>query len=295
VGSGSPGLWAGFIGAVVVLLLLDLFVFHPRAQAPSTRGALAWSAVWIALSLAFNGFVALHFGHDAGVDFLTAYLVEKSLSIDNLFAFLVIFASFGIKPAGQHRVLFWGIFGALVMRALMIFGGIALLQRLTWLIYPMGLFLVFTAVKLFADRHKGEKPSRLVTRLHAMAPSGRGATLVALIAVELTDIIFAADSVPAVLAVTDDPFLVFTSNICALLGLRSLFFALSNVVAKFRYLKLALSGVLLFVGAKMLVSSRLHLPHGVSLAVIAVLLGAAIVASSIVTRRQQRAATTAAS
>jgi tellurite resistance protein TerC len=278
MGIGTPPLWIGFLAAVAVLLVLDLGVFHRGNKAVPAREALIWSGVWIGLSLAFNGFVAWRFGADTGLDFLTAYLVEKSLSVDNLFVFLVVFAAFGVAPERQHRLLFWGIFGALALRAGLIFGGIALLERFAWLVYPMGLFLVFTGVKLFRDRHKDEqgKPGRVVQWLR----SRHGASMLfALLAIELTDAVFALDSVPAVLAITEDPFIVFTSNICALLGLRSLFFALSGVMQRLHYLKHALSGVLVFVGLKMLTESFVHVPHLLSLGIIAAMLTLAAVAS----------------
>jgi tellurite resistance protein TerC len=292
MGIGTPALWIGFLASVLGLLALDLFVFHRTPHAVSTREALKWSAFWIALALGFNGFLALRFGSDAGLDFFTAYLVEKSLSVDNLFVFILVFASFGIAPAAQHRLLFWGVLGALVMRAALIFGGIALLERFAWLVYPMGAFLVLTAIKLYRDRHQEEQPIRLVEWLKRRAPGVVGTGLLALVAIELTDVVFAVDSVPAVLAVTEDPFLVFTSNICALLGLRSLFFALADVMRRFRYLKVSLAGVLGFVGLKMLASHVLQLPHVVSLGVVVAMLGAGVVASIAAERRGQKPAST---
>jgi tellurite resistance protein TerC len=288
---GTPMLWAAFVAAVLAMLALDLGVFHRRAHAVSMREALIWSAVWIALSLAFNAFIGVRFGADAGLDFLSAYLIEKSLSVDNLFVFIVVFAAFGVAPAAQHRVLFWGILGALVMRSILIFGGIALLQRFEWLIYPLGGFLVLTGLKLFRDRHRAEsaEPGRLIRWLRGHT-NGFGSTMMALVAIELTDAVFAVDSVPAVLAVTEDPFLVFTSNICALLGLRSLYFALAGVVSRFRYLKVSLACILVFVGAKMTASNVMHLPHGVSLGTIALLLGAGVIASLLKERSLRSAA-----
>jgi tellurite resistance protein TerC len=287
MGIGTPALWVGFLGAVLGLLALDLFVFHRTPHAVSAREALKWSAFWIGLALAFNGFIALRFGADAGLDFLTAYLVEKSLSVDNLFVFIVVFASFGVAPQAQHRLLFWGVLGALLMRAGLIFGGIALLERFAWLVYPMGAFLLLTGLKLFRDRHEAEQPVRFVEWLKRRAPSALGAGLLALVAIELTDVVFAVDSVPAVLAVTEDPFIVFTSNICALLGLRSLFFALADVMTRFRYLKVSLAGVLAFVGLKMLASSVLHVPHVVSLGAVVAMLAAGVLASIARERRAQ--------
>jgi tellurite resistance protein TerC len=305
---GSPALWGGFVAFVLAMLALDLGVFHRKAHAPGFREALGWSGVWIGLALLFNAFVAWRFGAEIGVEFLTGYLIEKSLSVDNIFVFLVIFSGLGIPLQYQHRVLFWGILSALVLRALMIFAGAALLARFHWLIYVFGAFLVFTGIKLFLNRGKEEHPEqspamRLARRLIPSTPNLHGdrfrvrengrwlATplLMALLMVEVTDVVFAVDSIPAIFAITSDPFIVFTSNIFAILGLRSLFFLLAGLVEKFVYLKLGLSAVLIFVGAKMTLIDFVKIPAPVSLAVVLGLLGGAMLASWWVARRRAAA------
>ena len=305
---GSPMLWGGFVAFVIAMLALDLGVFHRKAHVVGFREALAWSAVWIALALLFNGFVAWRFGSQLGVEFLTGYLIEKSLSVDNIFVFLVIFSGLGIPLRLQHRVLFWGILSALVLRAAMILAGAALLARFHWLIYVFGAFLIFTGVKLFRNRGKEEHPEespvmRLARRLIPSTPRLHGerffvrengrwlATplLMALLMVEVTDVVFAVDSIPAIFAVTSDPFIVFTSNIFAILGLRSLFFLLAGLVEKFVYLKVGLSAVLVFVGAKMTLIDFVKIPALVSLAIVLALLGGAMLASWWVARKRSPA------
>jgi tellurite resistance protein TerC len=305
---GSPALWAGFVAFVVAMLALDLGVFHRKAHVVGFREALGWSAVWIALALVFNGFVAWRFGTQLGIEFLTGYLIEKSLSVDNIFVFLVIFSGLGIPLQLQHRVLFWGILSALVLRAAMILAGAALLARFHWLIYVFGAFLIFTGVKLFRNRGKEEDPEespvmRLARRLVPSTPRLHGerfwvrengrwlATplLMALLMVEISDVIFAVDSIPAIFAITSDPFIVFTSNIFAILGLRSLFFLVAGLVEKFTYLKLGLSAVLVFVGAKMTMIDFVKIPALVSLAIVLALLGGAVLASWWVARKRSPA------
>jgi tellurite resistance protein TerC len=305
---GSPALWAGFVAFVLAMLLLDLGVFHRKAHVIGFREALAWSTVWIALALLFNGLVAWRFGSQLGVEFLTGYLIEKSLSVDNIFVFLVIFSGLGIPLRLQHRVLFWGILSALVLRAAMILAGAALLTRFHWLIYVFGAFLIFTGVKLFLSRGKEEHPEQspvmlLARRFIPATPHLHGerfwvrengrwlATplLMALLMVEISDVIFAVDSIPAIFAVTSDPFIVFTSNIFAILGLRSLFFLLAGLVEKFTYLKLGLSAVLVFVGAKMTLIDFVKIPAPVSLAIVLALLGGAVLASWWVARKRSPA------
>jgi tellurite resistance protein TerC len=305
---GSPVLWGGFVAFVLAMLALDLGVFHREAREVRFREALGWSAVWVALALLFNGFVAWRFGSQAGIEFLTGYLIEKSLSVDNIFVFLVIFSGLGIPLQYQHRVLFWGILSALVLRAVMIFAGAALLARFHWLIYVFGAFLVFTGVKLYRSRGREEHPEesaamRLVRRWLPSTPRLHGERFfareggrwratplcMALIMVEITDVIFAVDSIPAIFAVTIDPFIVFTSNIFAILGLRSLFFLVAALVPKFTYLKVGLAAVLVFVGAKMALVDFVKIPALVSLATVAALLGGAMVASWWVARRRSSA------
>lgn len=302
---GSPALWAAFVAFVAAMLALDLGVFHRKAHAVGFREAAAWSAVWIALALLFGAWVWRAFGAQRGLEFLAGYLVEKSLSVDNVFVFLVLFSALGIPAALQHRVLFWGILGALALRAAMIFGGGALLARFHWLLYAFGAFLVLTGVRLFLQRRDAARPEdglllplarRLIPstpRLHGerfLAAEGgrRVATplLLALVLVEASDVVFALDSIPAVLAITSDPFIVFTSNVFAILGLRSLFFLLGGLVDRFRYLKVGLAAVLVLVGAKMIAADLVEVPPALSLAVIAAVLGASVGASLWASRRR---------
>jgi tellurite resistance protein TerC len=302
---GTPALWAGFVAFVLVLLALDLGVFHRNAHAVSVREAGIWSAVWVALALAFNGLVVHWFGSERGLEFLTGYLIEKALAVDNLFVFYAIFAWFAVPAAYQHRVLFWGVLGALVMRAIFIAAGAALLAKFHWVIYVFGAILVVTAIKLFTMPEDGIHPERnpvyrLMRRLIPAVPEYHGARftivkdgrryatplLLVLLLIEWTDVVFAVDSIPAIFAITTDPFIVFTSNIFAILGLRSLFFLLQGVIGRFHLLKPALAAVLLFVGGKMLLLDVVKVPIGISLGVIAGLIGAGVVASLVVPRRQ---------
>ncbi len=299
----SPAVWGAFLAFVLAMLALDLGVFHKKAHVVSFKEAASWSAVWIALALVFNGIVWWQFGPKLGTEFLTGYLIEKSLSVDNIFVFVVIFATFQVPALYQHRVLFWGILGALVMRAVMIFAGGAMLERFHWLIYVFGAFLVFTGVKLL--RQRNETPDlekgwfmRAVRRVIPSTTKYDGEKFfskvdgkwlatplfMALLLVEFTDLIFALDSIPAIFAITRDPFIVFTSNIFAILGLRSLYFLLAGVMDRFVYLKIGLSGVLVFVGLKMALIDVIKIPSMVSLLVIATILGASIGASLWVSR-----------
>jgi tellurite resistance protein TerC len=292
---GSPLSWAGFLGFVAALLAADLGIFHRRPHEVRFREAIVWSAVWIGVALAFNGYIFWRSGPDAGTEFLTAYLVEKSLSVDNVFLFIAIFGALAIPPALQHRVLFWGVLSALAMRLLMIVFGAAALERFHWLVYVFGALLVLSGIKLLVSRGHGPPGSamRLVRKLVPSTDRFDGARfltwengrrvatplLTALLVIELADAVLAIDSVPAVLAVTDDPFIAFTSNALALLGLRSLFFVLAGAVEKFRYLKVGLAGVLVFVGAKMTLASAVKIPPLISLAVVAAVLAASVIAS----------------
>ncbi|CAM4308280.1 TerC family protein [Corallococcus sp. ZKHCc1 1396] len=296
-------MWAGFIAFVIAMLALDLGVFHRKAHAVSFKEAGAWSAVWVSLALTFNAVLWWRFGSVPGMEFLTGYLIEKSLSVDNIFVFVVIFSALKIPALYQHRVLFWGILSALVLRAVMIFAGVAMLERFHWLIYVFGAFLILTGIKLFVQRNAEEHPEdgwlmRTARRVIPSTPNFHGqhffavengrrlATplLMALLLVEASDVLFALDSIPAIFAVTRDPFIVFTSNIFAILGLRSLFFLMAGAMEKFTYLKVGLSGVLIFVGAKMALVDVVHLSPAVSLGVIALVLGASIVASLVKAR-----------
>ena len=298
-------LWAGFVAFVVAMLALDLGVFHRRARAVGTREALLWSGVWVALALAFAAVIWWAWGSERGLEFLTGWLIEKSLSVDNLFVFAIVFASLGIPAVHQHRVLFWGILSALVLRALMIFAGAAMLGRFHWLVYVFGAFLVVTGFRLFLERGRESHPERswpmrLAGRLIPSTPRLHGERFFAgengrrvatplftsLLMVEGTDVVFAVDSIPAIFAITQDPFIVFTSNIFAILGLRSLYFLLAGLLERFRYLKVGLAAVLVFVGAKLAAVDFVKLPPLASLAVIALLLGGAVAASWLRARRE---------
>lgn len=304
---GSPALWVGFILFVLAMLAIDLGIFHRKAHVVGFREALGWSAVWITMALVFNAGIFWQFGTERGVEFLTGYFIEKSLSVDNIFVFIVIFGALGIPAISQHRVLFWGILTALVLRAVMIVAGAAMLARFHWLIYVFGVFLIVTGVKLFLERGKESHPEnstamriarRLIpstSKLHGerfftVENGKRVATplFMALLLIEVSDVIFAVDSIPAIFAVTTDPFIVFTSNIFAILGLRSLFFLMAGVMDKFRYLKIGLAAVLVFVGAKMALMDFYKLPSLVSLAVVTLLLGGSVAASIMASRRDRR-------
>ncbi|MBI2059317.1 MAG: TerC family protein [Nitrospirae bacterium] len=295
---GTPVFWVGFTISVLVLLILDLGVFHRKAHAVGFREALVWSVAWISLALLFNGWVYHGFGSEKGLEFLTGYLIELSLSVDNLFVFLVIFSYFSVPVSLQHRVLFWGILGAVVTRATFIFAGTALIQSFHAVIYVFGALLMFTGVKLLAQQEHEVHPERnpvlrlfrrwvpFVENYHGakfvVSESGRRfATplLAVLVVVEATDVFFAVDSIPAIFAITTDPFIVYTSNIFAILGLRSLFFLLAGMMGKFRYLRVGLALVLTFVGCKMVLQEVYKLPITISLAVVATLLAGSVAAS----------------
>lgn len=306
--AGSIWLWIGFNLFVLALLALDLGVFHQKAHKVSIREATIWSIVWITLSLLFN--VGMYFFWDdiapasdytnseAALAFLTGYLLEKSLSVDNIFIFVVIFTYFAVPAMYQHRVLFWGILGALIMRGILIVIGAALLKEFHWIIYVFGVFLIFTGARMAIERNEEAHPEKnpvikLLRRVMPVTENYEGEQFfvrrmgklmatplfLVLLVVESTDLIFAVDSIPAIFAVTDDPFIVYTSNVFAILGLRSLYFLLAGVVDKFHYLKLGLSAVLVFVGVKMLLTDIYKLPIGLSLTVIATILAISIVAS----------------
>ncbi|MFL5431522.1 MAG: TerC/Alx family metal homeostasis membrane protein [Myxococcales bacterium] len=288
--------WAIFAAVVAAMLALDLGVLQKRAHEPSTREALLWTGVWISLGLAFGAFLWVWMGPDDALAYLTGYVVEKALSVDNVFVFVVIFGALAIPRALHHRVLFWGVFGAIVLRGTFIFAGLALIERFHFLLYGFGILLVVLGAKLLFGRKETEEGPpvglRLAQRFLPVGPldgsafttlreGRRVATpmLVALVAAEGTDVVFAVDSIPAVFAITNDPFLVTTSNIFALLGMRSLYALLAGAVVRLRYLPPALALVLLFIGAKLLAAPWWKLPIGASLGVVAALLGGGIVAS----------------
>ena len=300
------GLWVGFNVFVLIMLALDLGVFHRKNHEVSLKEALTWTAVWISLALVFNGFIFYRFGEELAVQFLTGYLIEKSLSVDNIFVIILIFSYFQVPLIYQHKVLFLGILGALVMRAIFIFAGIELIHRFHWLIYIFGGFLIITGIRmLFSQETKIDPDKNFFVRLIKMIipitsdyhqskfvvrQEGRlWATplLLALIVVEGTDLIFAVDSIPAILAISDDPFIVYTSNVFAILGLRSLYFAVAGIEKFFKYLKYGLAVILVFVGTKMAVADFFKIPVEVSLGVIAFILGVSMVASVRKTKRDE--------
>lgn len=310
---GSIWLWVGFNVFVLLMLALDLGVFHRKAHTVSMREAGIWSLVWVMLALTFNAGIYYLAGRQPALEFLTGYLIEKSLSLDNIFVFVLIFSYFRVPLAYQHRVLFWGVLGALVMRAMLIVVGAALLAKFQWIIYVFGGFLVLTGIKMALRGHDAAEPDqnpvvRLFRRVFPVAEEYDGqefftvrngkrlATplLLVLVLVETSDLIFAVDSIPAIFAVTRDPFLVYTSNVFAILGLRSLYFLLANVVTMFRYLKLGLAFVLTFVGVKMLILEFYKIPITVSLAVILSILMVSVVASVLIPQRREVAGTSEA-
>ena len=295
----SPLLWAGFLVGVLLLLAVDLRISGKNEQEATFKEAIGWSVFWIALSLGFGAFVWAHYGGQQGLEFFAGYLLEKSLSVDNLFVFVLLFRSFAIPPQHQHRVLFWGVLGALVLRGALIIAGVVLVHRFHWIIAIFGAVLVYTAWKiLFQEDDDSQSPAdnavvRWVSKKLPMTGTIEGprffivreghrlATplLLALVAAETTDLIFALDSIPAVFAVTDDPFLVFSSNVCALLGLRALYFVVRGALARLRYLKPGLAAILTFVGLKMLLFKWIALPTGTSLLIIGGILSVALLVS----------------
>ena len=290
--------WVGFHAFVFMMLALDLGVFNRRVHAPTVREAAVWSSVWIALALIFNGLIFQAEGTQKGLEWFTGYVLEKSLSVDNLFVFVLVFQAFQVDLRHQHRVLFWGVLGALVMRAAMILAGTALLNRFEWMMYVFGGFLVYTGLKMLLVEEAESDPTqspvtRAFKRLVPFDEAGghehlwvvrhgrRLATpmLLVLLTIEVTDLVFAVDSIPAVLAVSRDPFVVYTSNIFAILGLRSLYFLLAKMMDRFHRLKTGLAVVLVFVGVKMCIAKWLHIPVQYSLLIIAAVLAGSVVAS----------------
>ena len=303
-------IWATFVAGIVGLLLLDLFVFHRDAHEVSFREAAVFSAFWISLGLLFGGVIWWWRGAEDAASYYAGFLIEKSLAVDNIFVFALIFTSFAVPAKYQHRVLFWGVLGALVFRAAFIAGGAALLETFSWTIYVFGAFLVITGFRMARSRNEEIHPERnpalrlfrrLVPttegyrgqRLTVLEAGRRMATplLAVLVLVETSDIIFAVDSIPAIFAVTDDPFLVFTSNAFAILGLRALYFMLAGMIDRFVFLKVGLAAVLVFVGVKMLLTEVWHIPIWLSLAFICSAIGASIALSLRATRDGPRAAT----
>jgi tellurite resistance protein TerC len=294
----SPVAWAVFNGFVLLMLALDLGVFHRRAHTVRVKEAMIWTVVWVVLALLFAGGIWRFQGTEPALQFVAGYLIEKSLSVDNLFVFLVLFSYFKVPPVYQHKVLFWGILGALVMRAALIAVGAVLIARFHWTMYLFGAFLVFTGIKLAVQKGEGIHPEHnpvvnLVRRILPVSKDYSGShffikengrrfatpLLLVLLTVEFTDLVFALDSIPAIFAVTPDPFIVYTSNVFAILGLRSLYFALAGIMDLFHYLKHGLAVVLVFVGVKMLIVDLYKIPIGISLAVVGGILAVAVVLS----------------
>lgn len=305
---GTIWLWTGFNVFVLFMLALDLGVFHRHSHVVSTKEAAVWSVVWIGLAMLFNAGIYFYWdvlspqssytNSEASLAFFTGYLIEKSLSVDNIFVFVLIFTYFAVPAASQHRVLFWGIIGALLMRGTLIAVGATLLKEFHWIIYIFGAFLIFTGIKMALHRNEEVHPEnnpliKLLRRIMPVSENYEGdqffirragkliATplLLVLLMVESTDLIFAVDSIPAIFAVTNDPFIVYTSNVFAILGLRSLYFLLANVMDKFQYLKIGLAFVLTFVGVKMVLVDIYKIPVGISLGVIASILAISVLAS----------------
>jgi tellurite resistance protein TerC len=287
--------WIGFHLAVLLLLALDLFVFHRKDREVLMREAAAWSVAWVALSLAFGAYIWQVAGPAKGVEFITGYVIEYSLSVDNLFVFIMIFAYFSIPARSQHRVLAWGILGALVTRGAMIGLGVHLVRRFAWILYGFGVFLLLTGLRMFFKREASEPGGnfviRLCRRIPRVTPELHGSRFlvrtaagwmltplaVVLVVVDVMDLAFAVDSIPAVFAVTRDPFIVYTSNICAILGLRALYFLVQGAANRFRYLHYGLAGVLSFVGLKMLLGGVYHIGNGVSLLVVGATLAVSVI------------------
>lgn len=298
--------WGLFILFIAVMLAIDLGIFNRKDHEVKVKEALVWSGVWVALALSFNAVIYLWRGPEVALQFFTGYVIEKSLSIDNIFVFLQVFAWFSVPAVYQHKILFWGVFGAIVMRAIFILAGVALLTRFHWIIYVFGAFLVFTGVKMVIAKDKEVHPEKnpLIRLLGRFMPISRDyeggkfiirksgvimATplMVVLLVIETTDVIFAVDSIPAILAITTDPFIVFSSNLFAIMGLRSLFFALAGVVKKFYYIHYGLAAILVLVGVKMIVSDFYKLPSAAALAAVAAILSFSMIASVIWPRRSQ--------
>lgn len=304
--SESIWLWIGFNIFVLGMLALDLGVFHRQAHTVSIKEAAIWSVAWITLAMIFNAGIYIFSGPESALQFFTGYLIEKSLSVDNIFVFVLLFAAFNVPAAYQHRVLFWGVLGALIMRGILIALGAVLLETFHWIIYLFGAFLIFAGVRMAFQKEKEMYPEqnpllKPVRRIFPVTDDYEGdrfivrrvgqvlvtPLLLVLLIIEMTDLIFALDSIPAIFAVTENPFIVYTSNVFAMLGLRSLYFVFANVIDKFYYLKFGLAVILSFVGVKMVLTDIFHVPTALALAVIAVVLATAIIASIVRARHHK--------
>ncbi len=298
--------WFAFIGLILVLLALDLGVFHRKAHVVEMKEAGLWIAFWVSLSLLFGIFLWFIEGHEAGLQYFTGYLIELSLSADNMFVFVLIFTAFAVPAQYQHRVLYYGILGALLMRGAMILGGAWLIKEFHWILYLFGAFLVFTGIRMLVEREEREVDVenniaiRIVSRFAPIVPryfeqhffvridGKRYATplIVVLVLVELTDLMFALDSIPAIFAVTRDPFIVFSSNVFAILGLRSMYFLLAGLVRRLAYLRYGLAFILSYIGVKMLIQDFYKIPTVVSLGIVIVTLAISVVVSLLLAERR---------
>jgi tellurite resistance protein TerC len=299
-------LWVGFSVFVVIMLFLDLFVFHKKSHEVKIKEAIIWSFVWISMALIFNYLIYIWFGKEKAMEYLAAYVIEKSLSVDNLFVFIMIFSFFHIKPEYQHKVLFWGIFGALIMRIIFIIAGIQLLHHFHGIIYVFGAFLIYTGIKIPFEKEKQLDPDKnplvkvfkkfmpVTNEMHGdkffvkiNAKTFATPLFITLIIIEFSDLIFAVDSIPAVLAISDDTFIVYTSNVFAILGLRALYFALAGIVQYFRFLKYGLAAILVFVGTKMIISGFYKFPVTWSLFIILGFLAISVIASLLIKQKEE--------
>jgi tellurite resistance protein TerC len=297
--------WIGFHLLIFFLLALDLGIFNKKAHRIKIREAIIWSSLWISLAIVFNLFILIQFGRNKALEFLTGYLIEYSLSVDNIFIFILIFTYFSIKPKYQHKILYWGILGALIMRGIFIFTGIALIKKFEWVVIIFGAFLVFTGIRMLFQEETTMDPEKnrlaaVFRRFFPITDTIHGSKfiirldgklyatplLIVLLVIESSDLIFAVDSIPAILAISKDRFIVYTSNIFAILGLRSLYFTISGIMGYFRYLKTGLALILTFVGCKMIVSYlHIEIPVVISLAVIVTILLISIIASILIKKK----------
>lgn len=297
--------WVGFLAFVILLLAIDLGVFHRKSHEVKIKEALIWSAIWITLALIFNYGVYIFMGKEKALEFLTGYLIEKSLSVDNLFVFIMLFTFFNVNPKYQHKVLFWGILGALIMRAFFIFAGVALINKFHWIIYIFGAFLVFTGIKMLFHKDEKIEPDKnplvkLFKKIFPLTENMHGSKFfvrinaktfatplfIVLLIIEFTDLIFAVDSIPAILAISSDTFIIFTSNVFAILGLRALYFALAGITKYFHYLKYGLSAILVFVGVKMVIVGFYKIPIVYSLLTILGILVVSVITSIIIPQKE---------
>jgi tellurite resistance protein TerC len=299
-------MWIGFLILVTIFLVIDLGVFNKKQHAVTVKEALIWTGIWITLALVFNFFVWLEWGSEIGLKFLAGYLLEKSLSIDNIFVIFLIFMSFKVEPKYQHRILFWGIVGAIVLRGLLILAGTALVSKFHWIFYLFGIFLIYSGIHMIFKKDEDFDPheSWIVRTIHKIVPVSRKhegkffvkhgkktavtVLFVSLIVIEFTDVVFAFDSIPAIFGITTDPFIVFTSNIFAILGLRSLYFVIAKIHDMFVFLQYGLAFILVFIGVKMMIEEFVHISLGISLGVVFFTLFTSIIASIVFGKKIQQ-------